>query len=190
MSKFKTLLAALLTGACLAAQATTLTLTPSTTTVNAGDSFQVDLVVSDLGSGTDLGAFDVQLNFDASLLKLVSYSLGSSLGDLSLLEALDLSSGLLSAGSFNLAEVSLLAELLGQADSFTLATLSFSALDAGSSTLSLSNVTLGDAYGDALSSSLESATVTANAVPEPASLALLATGLGLLLLTRRRQTLG
>jgi hypothetical protein len=60
---------------------------PSSQNVNLGDSFDVDLVISDLGNGMapSLGAFDLDILFDSTKIEFFDYELGSSLGDLILL---------------------------------------------------------------------------------------------------------
>jgi hypothetical protein len=104
-------------------------LQPDSNAVANGDSISLNLVISDLGNfGPDsLGAFDISVGFDSSVLSFTGYSLGSLLGDPGLFEALDLSTGE-SAGTVNVAEVSLLSALdldALQPGEFTLATLNF-----------------------------------------------------------------
>ena len=93
-------------------------------------------------------------------------------------------------GTINLAELSLLTDLSFQADSFTLATLLFDGTALGTSPLALSDVILGDAWGDPLEATLESSTVTVrsgnNVVPEPATMLLVGTGLAGFAGMRRR----
>ena len=177
------LLAASVIGA--PAMATTLSFVPSSGTVGIGNSVAVDVRLTDLTAGADLGAFDFNVLFNASVFSLTGYTLGSALGDLSSFEAFDFSAGHSASGVFNLAEVSLLSDLSSQHDSFTLATLHFTALTRGDSALSLGGVVLGDANGGALSAGLTGATISA--VPEPETLLMFMSGLGLLGLAYRRR---
>lgn len=167
------------------AMATTISFSPSAASVGIGGNVAVDVRVSGLGAGTDIGAFDLNVLFDASLLNLTGYALGASLGDTSLFEALDISLGNTAAGKFNLSEISLLSDLSAQQDAFTLATLYFSGAAVGSSALSLGDVVLGDAFGNALQADLQGASVTS--VPEPHNLALFLAGLALAGAVRRQR---
>jgi hypothetical protein len=134
-------------------------LQPGTTFAGTGDSFSLDLVISDLGNFTpdSLGAFDISVGFDASALSFTSYSLGSFLGDVSLFEAIDGSGGDV-GGAVNVREVSLLTALdldALQTSAFTLATLNFDVIDLAVGAVTelsvLPGAVLSDAVGDPLS---------------------------------------
>lgn len=163
------------------AQAASVSLVPSSSSVGVGQTFSVDVLVSDLTSGQDLGGFELDLLFDPALLSVSGYTLGSSLGiyssDIMLTEVDDLSSGLTGSGVYSLAAVSLLQDLSVQADSFVLLTLQLLAQDAGASVLGLSG-TLYDGFGLTLAADLGSASVSASAVPLPGAIWLLLGGLG------------
>jgi len=109
---------------------------PSSITVNVGDTFDVDVVISDLfASGEIVSAFDLDVTYDAAILNATAVSFGSYLDD-----ALGLSfqDAEFTFGRIDFSELSFLldSELQAiQADSFTLATLSFDALAAGVSSL-------------------------------------------------------
>ncbi|MDP8568594.1 cohesin domain-containing protein [Methylophilus aquaticus] len=169
-----------------ASAAVTLNLIPSTTTVNAGNAFSVDVQIAGLESTEDLSAFDFNINFNASVLGFTSYTLGSQLGQLATFEATDSSSGNLGNGAINLSETSLLWDLSAQANVFTLATLYFVGNGVGNSALSFSNVTLGDAFGEPLVANLQTSAVTVTSVPEPETYAFLLSGFALVGLLRRR----
>ncbi|WP_377704392.1 PEP-CTERM sorting domain-containing protein [Pseudoduganella sp. UC29_71] len=183
----KALTASLLAASAIGApaMATTLSFTPTAASVAVGGSVAVDVRVSDLAAGADLGAFDFNVLFNSGVLSLTGYTLGAALGDLSVFEALDASLGNSVSGVFNLAEISLLSDLAFQQDSFTLATLYFTAVASGSSALSLGDVVLGDAFGNAVAADLGGAAVSA--VPEPQALLLFMSGLALLGAVRRQR---
>lgn len=183
----KALTAALLAASAIAApaMATTLSFTPAVGNLTVGGNVAIDVRVSGLAAGTDVGAFDFSVLFNASVLNLTGYTLGAALGDVSAFEALDASAGSIGNGKFNLAEISLLSDLGPQQDAFTLATLYFTGIAAGSSALSLGDVVLGDAFGNALAADLGGATVSA--VPEPQVLLLFISGLALLGAARRQR---
>jgi hypothetical protein len=125
------------------AWAISLSFDPSASTFAVGDFFGLDVVISDL-ENDNLAAFDFNVNYDDAILEFDSYTLGTGLGDISLLEAADLSGGDLGGGTINLGELSWLSDFSWQADSFILATLFFVGIDAGESLLSFSDVVLSD----------------------------------------------
>lgn len=189
------LLTAMLTVAA-EGRAVVLSLEPAVFTANPGDSVTLDLTVSGLGNGAapSLGGFEVNVTYDSTSLSFTRYTLGSSLGDVNLFEALD--STTTAAGLIDLTEVSLLlpADLDAlQADSFVLATLDFTVmagLAPGQSTaVQISPVSLvdGSSSSNPLSVSAgNGATLSRQAsppiggVPEPATLALVLAGLGMI----------
>jgi hypothetical protein len=161
---------------------------PDYTYASTGDSISLDLVISDLGNfGSDsLGAFDISVGFDASVLSFTSYSLGDFLGNVDLLEAIDASTGDV-GGAINVAEVSLLSVLdldTLQPGAFTLATLNFAVIDLGVgaetqlSVLSgpVTGPVLADAFGSALSATTTGPAIVQSLsgdVPVPGTLFLL-----------------
>ena len=141
------------------AEAITLGLDPATQGAAVGSSVEVAVVISGLtaGGAPSLGSFDLRIEFDPAILG----SPAAVFGDPVLGDQLDLAAfGPLTVvdttvpGEISIAEVSLdaLDDLNGlQADSFTLATLTFLAIGAGVSPLDLVlNVPLADAEGVAL----------------------------------------
>lgn len=137
-------------------QAFSLSLLPSVQNVLVGDIFEVDVAVSGLGDGTapSLSLFDLNIDFDNSLISFNSATFGDPvLGDqldltMSGFTVSEIAPGL---GSVRIAEVSGdsdtdLNDL--QADSFILATLKLKAIASGNSSLALTVNELGDALGD------------------------------------------
>jgi hypothetical protein len=165
----------------LAESAITLAVAPLS---QSGSSIDIGVTVSGLGAGEapSLGSYDLDLHFDSSYLEYVGTRFGDpELGDE--LDVLDFGANVTSAesngsGVLNLFELSFDApEDLNalQADSFTLAIVTFNFLQAGSTPLSLVVNAFGDADGNALAANVSSATVAP--VPLPPALWLMATGL-------------
>jgi hypothetical protein len=155
-------LSAIVLLACIAqapvAHAVLLSVQPDTTFAANDDLVSLDIVVSGLGNfGPDsLGAFDVFMGYDATVLSFSGYSLNNLLGDLGG-QAIDSSAGDL-GGSVNIAEVSLLAAAMLDAlqpDEFIMASLNFDVLDlAIGATTELSilpGAVLSSAFGQPLS---------------------------------------
>jgi hypothetical protein len=168
---------------------------PDFTLASEGDSISLDLVVSELGDfGTDsLGAFDLFVGFDASVLSFTNYFLGDFLGDVGLAEAIDASSGDV-GGAVSLAEVSLLSAIdldALQPDEFILATLEFDVINLAAGAMTqlsvMSGAVLADAFGEAIAvTGMESASVTG--VPVPGTGLLLLASLFAWLTLKRRQS--
>ena len=168
-----------------------------------GNLLDVSIGISGLTSGAapSLGTYDIDINFDPTYLSYNSTLLGDQvLGnqlDLTNLFS-NLSSGeVTSPGVLNLYELSFdsVADLNAlQADSFTLATVAFDVLKAGTTQLSLISNVLGDADGNALSAIIgPSVPITIetlpSSVPLPSSLFMMAPGLaGLVFAGRRRKS--
>ena len=184
---FSILAAALALGAATA-EAITLSLNPSSTNPSVGSTLMVDVDISGLGSGTapSLGAYDLDIGFDTGVLSLLGAPVFGNQLDLGFGSLTDFIPG---SGTINLSEVSLAFDPAdlddNQADSFTLATLSFDVIGPGTSLLTLGIIDLGDANGDPLTASIQNASITTpstppgpgNGIPEPATLWLLAFGL-------------
>jgi hypothetical protein len=166
---------------------------PSSQTVPLGADAAVDLVISGLGDFTapSLGAFDLDLTYDASVLSAASVTLTSFLGDA--IQGADLST----PGFIDLFVISLLSPLeldALQPESFVLATLSFDAIALGTSLLALTQVVAGDAFGADLGATAGSGSITVTSsqtpVPEPSLIGFLLMGALGLALRRRRSRAG
>lgn len=154
---------------------------PSSQTVQVGLPITVDVLISDLGAFTEpsVGTFDLDVSFDPAILLPTDVTFGRFLGDPGLFEAL--TDFTFSPGVVDFAEVSLLSP--SQLDSlqlenFSLATLSFDTLAVGMSSLTFSQVIVDDAFGMKLD--IDPGSGKVNVVPEPTTMFLLGSGLGLL----------
>lgn len=173
-----------------------LRITPAAQTISLGTPVQVALTISGLGDfvAPSLSTFDLNVEFDPTILGFNSVTFGDPvLGDqLDLLGLGSLSSATPGSGTVNLFELSFdspdaLDSL--QSGAFTLATLTFDSLLAGTSPLAMTFVILGDAGGDALTVDLFNGSVEVReaAVPEPATILLLGAGLVSVAWLRRRR---
>lgn len=173
---------------CIAgASARTLTVHGPTVAVGVGDAFSVSLTVDGLGDGVapSVGVFDVDLAFDAGQVMFVDANYGSGLDVLSLGSVRSTTEGV---GTINLFELSLdsASDLNSlQPGNFSLATISFRALAAGTSYLNASINAIGDGAGVAIPFAVVNGEVAITAVPEVGSWLLLSIGLGGLLARRR-----
>jgi hypothetical protein len=179
------------------ADAATVSLSPTSSSTSVGQPLTLNLNISGLGSGTALGAFDISVGFNSSMLSFQS----AAFGDPVLGDQLDLSNAGLNGptatsgiGTVDLIEVDLLdspATLLSsQAHNFTLAALSFYSLAAGTTPVSISINSLADQNGNPFTANTQNASVTVQSspVPVPAAAWLLGSGLlGLGAMARRRR---
>lgn len=161
------------------AAASSINVVPVLSVATVGGQVTVDVNVSGV---TDLYAYQIELGFDPSLLQLVSYVGGAFLT----------SGGQASAfggpfdfvfdnvlGAFGAADL-LLGPVPGVSGSGTLLSMTFNAIAAGASSISLTNIILEDSVGGGISVSATGARVVTSqgtgtpAVPEPGTLVLLA----------------
>ncbi|WP_200226404.1 cohesin domain-containing protein [Rubrivivax gelatinosus] len=170
-------------GLPVAAHATAVTLTPTgPTTVAVGETITFDLGISD---AVDLFAFQFSLQFDPAIVQGLTLSEGPALGTAGttffIAGAFDNLSGLL-----ELTGSSLIGAIPGFSGSGVLASLTFSALGPGTSAIELGDVLLLDSSFTIAEATLASSAVVVaeQAVPEPATLALVLTALAAAASTR------
>lgn len=138
------------------ANAVSFSFSPSTGNINIGDSISLDLVIGELGDTgpLSLGGFDLGIGYNASILTFDSVSYGSLLGDIDPLAfETDIFTDSSVLGTLNLSEISFLSSLeldTLQSASFTLATLEFSGLAAGTGSIMTGSGDLTDADGNSL----------------------------------------
>jgi hypothetical protein len=198
MKKLTLLLTAFLFS--LSANATLITVELNNTDYNVGDAFSADIVISDIELDPTfqriVGDFEFNLNFDNTIIEFVSASFGDKLDvDPDPFWASD-QSILSSLGSVLLSEISyaLDSDLFFAQDgltSFVLASIDFNVIGTGMSTVGLSNVAIGDAYGNeflAVSTMGKEYTVANGnpvGVPEPSTVFLMLIAMGVFVIRQK-----
>jgi hypothetical protein len=177
---WKQLLAGVLAfGVFGAASAYTLTITPADQTTTVGSQIGIGITASDFGVAGGLGAYNLDLSFEAGVLGFDRVVDGLGMGTVAFGLDYALNGGVLTLTDTSFDDPATL--LASQSASFTLFTVYFNAIGEGTSFLSLSGVTLSDALGNAMSEySLSEGSVTVQGVtapvPEPGTLPLIALG--------------
>jgi hypothetical protein len=146
------------------ADAATLQINPTLVSVTSGSSVNVDLVINGIGlpGAMEVGSFDIFVGFNPSLVTPAGATFGLLLGDPDVFEALTATS--FTGNRAEAAEVSLLtnAELdsLQTTSSFTLASLSFTAIGSGVAAFTYDGGPVDDGNGVLIAG-------TKTVVPEP-----------------------
>lgn len=170
MKLHHTLLASAALFACLATQAQTVSVTPSLTNVNLGDTFSVDVAATGFPNKVFGGGYN--LAFDPAILQLDAISIPASWEFARSTGLLDPASGTVSDVYFN----TFVAPVQGD---FLTATLKFKAIGSGTSAVSVSesgSFPFGDEFGNPVAVTYVNGSVNVAAVPEPGSLSLLLGG--------------
>ncbi len=133
-------------------QASIITMSPTSQNVPLGQIVAVDLFISDLGLPPNLGAFDLSLNYDLTILAptLVTFGTFLNLGnDADSFQFFDLSSpGIVYFGEVSFSDSSSL--MIHQTASFKLATISFLGVSLGNSAIGGLTGSLSDDFGISL----------------------------------------
>lgn len=184
----KGLLAALLG---IAGYGGTISFTPPLQTINAGDSGLVSVVIGGTTAGAppSVGAFDLKLAYNPSVVMFTGATFSNLLGNIGLLEAL--SSTNPGSGAVEVSETSLLSGAALDAlqpDTFTLATFAFKGIGNGTSPLTITSALISDANALNITQSftLSSGSITVT-VPEPGTALTIMAGVGFLALWIRRR---
>jgi hypothetical protein len=166
---------------------------PASQNVLLGSTATVQITVSGLGldAAPSLGAYDLNIAFDPTILSFTGLTFGDPLNG----DQLDLSGAgpisdfnILSPGVLEFFEISLDSSMLldtQQLDQFVLATLQFSTLNRGMSDLTPSVNSAGDSGGASLDSSVVAGQINVAAAPEPGTIALFAIGILICLCVRK-----
>lgn len=115
------------TSTATAAGSATLTLSPSNTTVDTGDSFSLSVLVDP--KGEELDTARVEISYDASLLEVTAFDLGSLFPYQSPANEINNTTGELSQGAFKFGDP--------VTSTGTFGTVTFRALSAGTATISV-----------------------------------------------------
>jgi hypothetical protein len=143
--------------------------------IDVGGTGYVDVVVSGLAAFEDLAAYDFTVNFNPAILQFESFNASDYLGSVAAGEVF-IADPVVDIMKVSVGVVSLAGDFSAQPGAFSIGTFSFRGLANGISELVLSDVVLGDTWGNRLDVTV-GPVGTVSAVPEPSSLFLCATGI-------------
>jgi general secretion pathway protein D len=145
-----------------------LSIQPSPLSVGAGQSFGLDV---DIADAADLYAFQFDLGFNPNVISGVSVTEGSFLpsGGTTVFTPGTIDN---IGGTITFNSDSLLGAIPGVTGNGTLATVEFSAISGGSSSVNLANVILLDSTLNTIATNVASGIVNVQAIPEPGGLGL------------------
>jgi len=169
----------------LRANPISLSFIPSVQSAQIGQSVTVDIFLAGLTPPPAVGAFDIGVSFDGAILSPTAFTFSAFLGRPDAFEVL--TSLAFMPGLVDFAAVSLLpsAELDPlQPASFSLGTLSFAVIGAGTSPLTFSQTTVDDSFGAKLPVEPTGGGITG--IPEPAGILIFGSGLAGIILWRQR----
>lgn len=169
------------------ANAALITMTPSSQTIELGDTASIDVSISDFATDQYLGAFDFELAFNDSILSVSNIIFGTELG-FSFQDEFSSGANLHAVLESSLEEAQYLID--NQASEFLLFTIEFTGTNYGSSSVAFDSVLLGDQDGNEITDvDFNSARITVNnpnAVPEPSALGILFAGLAVMAFRTRK----
>jgi len=138
-------------------QTTNVTVSPSTQTVNVGSTFTVEVFVS---PGTEIAGAQFDLSFDPSILEVINVGEGDLFSGAGVGTYFQVMRGINNQSGKIDDVVSVILGAAGVTSPGTMAVITFRAKSPGTSTLTLSDVMVGDRSGDPVEISLSDGSVT------------------------------
>tara|TARA_R110002012_G_scaffold302230_1_gene503045 strand:+ start:1826 stop:2413 length:588 start_codon:yes stop_codon:yes gene_type:complete len=168
------------------ANAALITMTPSSQTIELGDTASIDVSISDFATDQYLGVYDFEVAFNDSILSVSNIIFGTELG-FSFQNDFSFGADLHVVLEASLEDAQYLID--NQASEFLLFTIEFTGTNYGSSSVALDYVLLGDQDGNEITDvDFSSARITVNnpnAVPEPSALGILFAGFAFIAMRKR-----
>jgi hypothetical protein len=163
-------------------QAITIGFDPTLTVAPVGTTVDVDLFIAGLGDGIapSISTFDIDIGFDPNIIGFNSAVFGDQLDILGLgsIKGATADTGLLNLFELSLDDSATLNTF--QDPDFTLATITWDILEAGTSPLDLGDLSLGDSEGEPLFAEKFDGTISGDSVPVPEPGTILLVGAGFL----------
>ncbi|ABG41269.1 PEP motif putative anchor-like protein [Paraglaciecola sp. T6c] len=168
------------------ANAAVITMTPSSQTIELGETANVDVSISDFATDQYLGAYDFEVAFNDSILSVSNIVFGTELG-FSFQDEFSFGANLHAVLESSLEDAQYLVD--NQASEFLLFSIEFTAVGFGTSSVAFDSSLLGDQDGNEITDvDFNSARITVNnpnAVPEPGALSLLLAGFAFVAIRKR-----